>query len=103
VKPLTGSDFPELRQVFAGYLNEDFSVEYGTPAAALRAFHEEASTAERRRFSTEAAEFLDRTSDLPFGEVRDHLARLGCRWAPPSRDALVALLAGGRGRPKRRR
>jgi CdiI immunity protein len=92
VKPVKPSDFPELQRVFAGYLHEDFLEEHGTPLAALRAFHEDANPSERQRFSSEARRFLERTATLDFNDVRVLVARLGCRWTPPSRKALVALL-----------
>lgn len=93
MKELNASDFPELQRVFAGYLHEDFLEEYGTPIAALRAFHEDANNFERQRFLKETRRFLERTARLDFNEVRALIARLGCRWTPPSRKAMVALLA----------
>ena len=93
MKALKPSDFPELQRVFAGYLHEDFLEEYGTPIAALRAFQEDADHSERQRFLTETRRFLERTARLDFNEVRALIARLGCRWTPPSRKAMVALLA----------
>lgn len=92
MKSPEASDFPELERVFAGYLHEDFLEEYGTPAAALRAFQEDAGDAERERFMDDARRFIDRTSPLDFKDVRALVAQLGCRWTPPSRKALVALL-----------
>lgn len=86
------SDFPELRRVFAGYLHEDFPEQHRTPSAALRAFHADADPAERQRFAKEVDGFLARTAALEFSEVCDLLARLGCRWTPPSYGALAALL-----------
>jgi CdiI immunity protein len=93
MKELTPSDFPELQRVFAGYLHEDFLEEYGTPVAALRAFQDDADHSERQRFLAETRRFLERTARLDFNEVRALMARLGCRWTPTSRKALVALLA----------
>jgi len=86
------SDFAELQRAFSGYLHEDFLDEYGSPGAALRAFHRDADHAERLRFWTEARRFVEQTARLDFTEVRALLAGLGCRWTPPSRRALVALL-----------
>jgi contact-dependent growth inhibition (CDI) system CdiI-like immunity protein len=86
------ADFPELRRVLAAYLHEDFAEVHGTPAAALRAFHDDASVAERKRFAEEAGRFLDGTSDLSLDEVRTLLARLGSKWVPPSKEALRRLL-----------
>jgi hypothetical protein len=97
------SSFPALRQAFAGYLHEDFIEEHGNPAAALDAFRADASPAEASRFRDESARFLEETAALDFAAVRELLSRLGCRWVPPSRDALVVLLhdgAGGAGRPR---
>jgi hypothetical protein len=94
VKRVQAADFPELRRVLSGYLHEDFLDEHGTPAAALRAFQEDANDSERQRFLTEARRFLERTAPLELDEVRALLLRLGCRWTPPSRKALRALLAG---------
>lgn len=92
MKPLKASDFPALQQAFSGYLHEDFLDEYGTPAAALHAFLADADASERQRFRTEARRFLARTARLDLKDVRSLIARLGCRWIPPSRKALVALL-----------
>jgi hypothetical protein len=92
-KALTASDFPELQRAFSGYLHEDFLEEYETPAAALRAFQDDADEAEGERFRVEARRFLDRTSDLDFKQVRALIADLGCRWTPASRKALVAMFA----------
>ena len=93
MKRVKASDFPELRRVFAGYLHEDFLAEYATPADALRAFGEEASAAERQRFRAEVRRFLDQTAPLDFPKLRALLARLGARWTPPSREAVVTWLS----------
>jgi hypothetical protein len=92
MKPLNASDFPELQRAFTGYLHEDFLEDYSTPADALRAFQDDADEGEVRRFRNEARRFLERTADLEFQEVRTLIARLGCRWTPPSRKAFTALL-----------
>ena len=89
---LTPSAFPELQRVFAGYLHEDVLVEHGSPEAALRAFHADAAPAELRRFRKEMKRFLALTSTLDFDKVRALLHKLGSRWVPPSREALIAVL-----------
>ncbi len=53
MKHARASDFPQLRKVFTGYLHEDYLEEYATPAAALKAFEDDANQNERRRFHTE--------------------------------------------------
>jgi CdiI immunity protein len=84
--------FPELSRVFSGYLHEDFAVEYGGPDAALLAFRHDASPAEWRRFQREARQLLRRAEAGDFADVCALIHRLGSRWIPPSRDALLALL-----------
>ncbi len=86
------SRFPALRRVFEGYLHEDFLVEHGSAAAAVRAFTADASPSERRLFRDEARRFLAATSALEFGQVQRLVARLGSRWVPDSRAELEALL-----------
>jgi hypothetical protein len=86
------SEFPELARVFSGYLHEDFVVEYATPEAALRAFRVDASPAEWRRFQREAKRLANLARDRDFDEVCELLERLGSRWMPPSREALIAVL-----------
>ena len=94
MKPPDVSDFPELQRVFSGYLHEDFIAVHATPAAALRAFLHDANPSERRRFVREVKRLLDRTTELDDEAMSALVARLGSRWAPPSRDALIAVLLG---------
>ena len=84
--------FPELRRVFSGYLHEDFLTESGTPEDALRTFRADAAPDERQRFQREVKRFLAQTASLNLDDLRDLVHQLGCRWIPPSREALVALL-----------
>jgi hypothetical protein len=84
--------YPELRRVFAGYLHEDSLLEAGTPEAALRTFREDAGPAELRRFQREVKRLLAQVATLELDELRDLVGRLGGRWVPPSREALIALL-----------
>ena len=88
------SEFPALARAFSGYLHEDFTVQYGTPEAALQAFREDASPAERRRFQREATRFLKLASISEFEDVCALVQKLGSRWIPPSREALIAVLGG---------
>ena len=61
-----GFEFPQLARVFSGYLHEDFVAEYGSPEAALRAFREDASPAEWRRFQREAKRLVTLSLDRGF-------------------------------------
>jgi hypothetical protein len=78
--------------VFSGYLHEDFVAEYGSPEAALRAFRADASADEWRRFQREAKRFAALASLRGFEDVGKLMQRLGSRWTPPSRDALMSWL-----------
>jgi CdiI immunity protein len=89
---VTASGFRELRRVFGGYLHEDVLAEHGSAKEALRAFRADASPAELRRFRKDITRFLAQTATLDLDELRRALYQFGCRWVPPSREALVALL-----------
>ena len=86
------SRFPELQRVFEGYLHEDFVAEYGSAAAAIDAFRNDASAAGARAFRDEARHFLAVTSALDFPEVQRLLTRVGSRWIPRSREELERVL-----------
>ena len=92
MKELHPSAFPALRDAFSGYLHEDFAAEYETPERALAAFYADASEKERLRWRKEARHFLAATGTIDFRKVQQLVQRLGSRWVPPSRDALVSLL-----------
>ena len=93
MKPPDVSEFPELQRVFSGYLHEDFIQVHATPGAALRAFLGDANPSERRRFVREVKRFLDQATCLDDEALSTFVARLGSRWAPPSREALIAVLS----------
>jgi hypothetical protein len=86
------SRFPELQRVFEGYLHEDFVAEYGSAAAAIDAFRNDASAAEARVFTDEARRFLIATRGLDFAKVQHLLTRVGSRWIPGSREELETVL-----------
>ena len=86
------SEFPELERVFSGYLHEDFAVQYGTPEAAIRAFRDDASPTEWRRFQREAKRLVKLADERDFDHVCRVLQQLGSRWVPSSRIALIAVL-----------
>ena len=92
MKNLKASEFPELQRVFSGYLHQDFLEEYDDAGAALRAFLDDANTAENRRFRSEARRLLERVHVLDLRELRALMISLGSCWVPPSRKALIALI-----------
>jgi hypothetical protein len=86
------SEFPVLARVFSGYLHEDLVVMYGGPETALRAFRGDATPEEWRRFQVEARRLVERADGRDDDDIRRLVQRLGSRWIPPSRDALITLL-----------
>ena len=68
--------FPALERVFRAYLHEDLAAEYGGPEAAMRAFRDDASPAEWRRFQREAKRFASLVDSLDLEEVRTLVHRL---------------------------
>jgi hypothetical protein len=86
------SEFPQLSRVFSGYLHEDLAAEYGSPDAALAAFRDDASPAEWHRFQREANRLAKLAADGRFEDLCSLVQRLGSRWTPPSREALITLL-----------
>jgi len=89
---VSAAAFPELRRIFDGYLHEDVLAEAGTPEAALRTFWADAGADERRGFQHEVERFLAHAATLDLDELCALVQDLGCRWMPPSREALVTLL-----------
>jgi hypothetical protein len=83
--------------VFSGYLHEDVLADAGTPEDALRTFWSDASPSERRRFQREAKQLLEQVSTLDLDAIRELVHKLGGRWVPPSREAVVALLTTASG------
>jgi hypothetical protein len=81
----TGGDaqkFPAARAFVRAYLNQDFEDEYGTPAAAARAFCEDASEEERKRVAEEWKAFVASVAGLSVDEVNARLvSELGSGWS----------------------
>lgn len=94
MKRVKASDFPALKQVFSGYLHEDFVKEYGSATAALRSFEADADDDEVDRFRAEVQRFLEMTEPLDFAKVRTLLTQLGSRWHPASRKSMATVLTG---------
>lgn len=78
----------ELGQMFRAYLHQDYDVEFGSVAAALQAYREDASPGERARALGEIDALLDRFRDdeALYAELR----RLGFSLYPPHEGESVA-------------
>jgi contact-dependent growth inhibition (CDI) system CdiI-like immunity protein len=88
-------EFAALREFVRGYLNQDFADEYGSAAAAARAFCEDASENERAQVAKEWKVFVDGTAGMDANGVNRKLAELGAGWSLTSvselGDVTVAL------------
>ena len=90
---ITRVSFPMLSTFLRGYLHEDWTLDYESPAEARDAFLQDASADERRGFAAECEAFHARTASLSLDEVREVLdAALGGHWRPESLDEVRAVL-----------
>lgn len=85
---------PELRTLFAAYLNQDFLEDYGDPVAAVGAFCRSSDTERRTRAAREVHDILEANSDEE--GVRRTIAALGLEYHPEAegwqmRDWLAEL------------
>jgi len=87
------SELGALRAFVGGYLHQDFVAEHKTPAAALDAYCREAGRREILDLESDLDRFINKTSAIGFGDVRELFVReLHSGWAPPNRAALAHLL-----------
>ncbi len=74
--------FAAVRAFVRAYLNQDYEDEYGTPAAAARAFCDDASEEERKRVVQEWGAFVASVAGLSVDEVNARLTgELGSGWS----------------------
>ncbi len=85
--------YPALSAVLAGYLHQDFVLDYATPTDAIAAFMKDASAAEQSALRQEWARFARATAQLNWSDAQRAFGRLGGAWRPPSRRALEAAFA----------
>ncbi len=84
--------YPLINKFFRGYLHQDFPETYGSLAGAVRAFLEDAGTAEFAKFAGEWAGFVDEIHDWPVGEIARIVEEdLGASWNVTSRQELKAF------------
>ena len=90
---VNASALPHLSAFLSGYLHQDFFLDHPTPGAALRAFLDESSLAERRALQRDWSRFLEATHGWAWRDVRRAFADLGGAWLPASRAALAELFS----------
>ena len=104
-QPAAGFDaneFPTLREFFSGYLHEDFNDEYGSAAAAARAFRGDASPEESAQAGQEWARLRKILTGQSMPEIQSSLQKLGGAWRPQDLDefhSLDAIFTGKRHAP----
>jgi hypothetical protein len=84
-------NFSALQDFFGGYLHEDFGVEYGSAADALRTFLSDASGDEIQNVREEWQRFRNTLKDRPFAETQAALHRLGAAWQPVNPQEVTTL------------
>ena len=72
--------YPALRQLFSGYLHQDWSEEFGSPDMAIDAFAESEPTESIKKAMQELKIIID--SDYRDNEVLNLLNELGCYYEP---------------------
>ncbi|HEY0701391.1 MAG TPA: contact-dependent growth inhibition system immunity protein [Candidatus Acidoferrales bacterium] len=87
--------FPALRAFMRSYLHQDFGEEYGSVGGAVKAFCEDAASAEVATVLKEWREFLSVTHGKSVDEVNGLLgAELGSAWCVGSLGELEAVTKG---------
>ncbi len=85
------ANYPALQESLPGYLHEDFQETSGTPAEAMEAFLDEASTEEVRQVREEWGRLRKQFAERPLKELQGALVRLGIAWRPASEEELRGL------------
>lgn len=92
VREMNRERFPVLSGFVAGYLHQDFLLEYRTAAEALEAFLRDASAEERQQLRKEAEHFLAGAARHAWTDVAAAFQQLGGAWYPRTRAELASLL-----------
>jgi hypothetical protein len=89
--PFDPSDYPALREMLPAYLHQDFADEYGTAAAAIKGFLEEAGGDEILQVKEDWVRFRKSLAGRPLKEIQTAVGRLGSAWTPQSEADLKRL------------
>jgi len=90
-KAFDPADYPTLRDYLPGYLHQDFGAEYGTAAAAVKAFVDDASGDEIVQVREEWRAWRAHFAGRPIEETQAALNALGCAWRPLSEEELKSV------------
>lgn len=87
-RPFDPADYPALRQFLPAYLHQDFRLDYGSAAEAVKGFTSEASGDDilqvQEEWKTLRAHFRQR----PFEQMQAALRALGAAWLPAGEPQL---------------
>ena len=87
-KQSSGKKFDALREFFSAYLHEDFRDEYGSAAAAARAFRGDASEEEIAAAGAEWKRWRGELEESSLEEIHRAVRELGAAWRPESVEDL---------------
>ena len=90
-KPFDPADYPALREFFPAYFHQDFTLEYGSPVAAVRSFLADASGDEILQVKEEWKAFRGNFRGQPFAQVQSAIVALGSAWQPQNPGQLEQL------------
>jgi len=89
--PFDPGDYSALREMLPAYLHQDFVDEYGSAAAAIKGFIEEASGDEILQVKEDWLRFRKALAGRPLREVQTAIGRLGSAWTPQNEADLKRL------------
>jgi hypothetical protein len=81
-------EFPALRDLFSGYLHQDFQDEYGSAAKAAKAFCGDASEEEIAAVHAEWRTWRSQLGNAPATNIATSLRAMGAAWQPEGVDDL---------------
>ena len=85
------ADYPALREMLPAYLHQDFADEYGSAAAAIKGFLQEASGDEIVQVKEDWVRFRKALAGRPLKELQSAVGRLGSAWIPENEADLKRL------------
>ncbi len=89
--PFDPSDFPALREFCPAYLHQEFGVEYGSAAGAVKDFLADAARDDVLQVKEEWLRFRKSFSRLPLEAIQSAIRRLGGAWLPESEADLKMI------------
>ena len=89
--PFDPGDYPALREMLPAYLHQDFVDEYGSAAAAIKGFLEEASGDEILQVIEDWLRLRKALTGRPLKEMQTAVGRLGSAWTPQNEGDLKRL------------